>query len=491
MTGDITSDARGTATAAPSPLPDFAGYTTLDSEVDVGRLPITGRIPEWLTGTLIRNGPAKFEVGEYRLTHWFNGLAMLHAYSFASGQVSYSNRYLRSTAYNLAVTKGQLYGKQFGLDPCKKLFGRHFAEFSPLVTDNVNVNVVKVAGHYLALAEQPLGLEFDPVTLETVGEFAFEAPMVGETSTPHPHVDFDRHALISYTTTMRGPVAYQVFAIPEGKTRQDLVAVVRTDEPCYMHSFAMTENYVVLVEFPVVIDKEKFVEPGKPYLECFRWEPERPTRFRVIDKRQGKLVRTFESASFFAFHHVNAFEEGGDILIDVAAAHTPYETVLGLPPSEDQFDLEQYGYAVRRYRLALSSRADSAEFEQVGDVGIEMPSINYRSRNTRPYRYAYGLGHSPRSLRAMNRLVKLNVEAGTHDTWYEKGCFPSEAIFVPRPGATAEDDGAVLSAVLDGKTGRSFMLVLDGRSFLELGRAQVPHHIPSDFHGQFFPDLRR
>lgn len=56
---------------------------------------------------------------------------------------------------------------------------------------------------------------------------------------------------------------------------------------------------------------------------------------------------------------------------------------------------------------------------------------------------------------------------------------------MPAPEAEAEDDGAVLSVVLDSAAGRSFMLALDGRSFTEIARAEVPHAIPFGFHGQF------
>jgi carotenoid cleavage dioxygenase-like enzyme len=491
----MTSTER-TTIAQPPPLPDFPGFTTLTSEVSVDDLPVTGRIPEWLSGTLIRNGPAKFEVGDYRLTHWFNGLAMLHAFSFTNGRVAYANKYLRTTAYREGVERGRLYGKQFGLDPCKQLFGRHFSEYSPNITDNVNVNVARIAGRFLAFAEQPLMVEFDPKTLDTRGEFAFEDAVVGETSTPHPHFDFGMRALINYTTAMGDRNVYQVFYVPEDRAVQRLIGRIQVDEPCYMHSFANTEHYIVLVEFPVVIDTELFRQADKPFLECFRWEPERGARFLVLDKRDGTVAKVFESEAFFAFHHVNAAEIGGDILVDVAATHTPYETVLGLPPSEDQFDLERYGYAVRRYRLPMSAHATMAsparvDYEQLADAGVEMPRINYRAHSTKAYRYIYGLGHSPRSLKAMNRLLKLDIQAGTHLTWYEKGTFPGEPVFVPRPGATAEDDGVVLSGVLDAKTNRSFLLVLDGQSFVELGRASVPHHIPNDFHGQYFGDLRR
>ena len=77
---------------------------------------------------------------------------------------------------------------------------------------------------------------------------------------------------------------------------------------------------------------------------------------------------------------------------------------------------------------------------------------------------------------------------GTVLAWEEPAAWAGEPVFVPRPRrrAEAEDDGVVLSVVLDAEAGRSFLLVLDARSFEEVARAQAPHHIPFGFHGQFF-----
>ena len=47
------------------------------------------------TGSLLRTGPAKWEVGSSSMNHWFDGFAMLHRFSFAGGEVSYANRFLR------------------------------------------------------------------------------------------------------------------------------------------------------------------------------------------------------------------------------------------------------------------------------------------------------------------------------------------------------------------------------------------------------------
>ena len=49
-------------------------------------------------------------------------------------------------------------------------------------------------------------------------------------------------------------------------------------------------------------------------------------------------------------------------------------------------------------------------------------------------------------------IAKLDMETGQRAAcWAPPGHHPSEAIFVPRPGDTAEDDGVLLSVVLNGE----------------------------------------
>ncbi|MBE9011020.1 carotenoid oxygenase family protein [Pseudanabaenaceae cyanobacterium LEGE 13415] len=39
---------------------------------------------------------------------------------------------------------------------------------------------------------------------------------------------------------------------------------------------------------------------------------------------------------------------------------------------------------------------------------------------------------------------------------------------------------------LDVQSNRSFLLVLDARSWAELARVELPYHLTFDFHGQYF-----
>ena len=71
------------------------GFETLDAERRVDDLPVEGALPEWLQGSLLRIGPARYEVGDRTVNHWFDGFSMLHRFGFTDGRVSYANRFSR------------------------------------------------------------------------------------------------------------------------------------------------------------------------------------------------------------------------------------------------------------------------------------------------------------------------------------------------------------------------------------------------------------
>jgi beta,beta-carotene 9',10'-dioxygenase len=122
-------------------------------------------------------------------------------------------------------------------------------------------------------------------------------------------------------------------------------------------------------------------------------------------------------------------------------------------------------------------------WEPLTDGSLELPRIDYGRRNTRDYSYAYFTGSDASWI---DRLVKVDVRDGSRSEWRADGCYPGEPVFVREPGREGEDDGVVLSVVLDANAGRSFLLVLDANSFEEIARAEAPHHIPFGFHGQYF-----
>src|SRR5688500_3201125 len=105
------------------------GVESLEREVRDASLPVEGTLPPWLTGSLVRTGPAKFAVGERSVRHWCDGLAMLHRSAFAAGQVGYSNRFLHTKAFEHAQRTGKIGYSEFATDPCRSIFARAQAVF--------------------------------------------------------------------------------------------------------------------------------------------------------------------------------------------------------------------------------------------------------------------------------------------------------------------------------------------------------------------------
>lgn len=463
------------------------GFSPLEGEFEFDALPVEGEAPPWLRGTLFRNGPGTWQAGETKMRHWFDGLAMLHRFGFHGGQVSYANRYLRSPQYQHVRREGRIGYSEFATDPCRSIFKRLTSAFSPEFGSNASVTVHKLAGRFVALTETPLPVEFDPETLETAGVLEYRDRVEGIGTSPHPHTDPESGDALNTITHFSRTSEYRVFRLPgeTGTPRRRIVARIPAREPAYMHSFGQTERHVVLAEYPLVVNPLKMLLAGRPYAENLEWKPERPTRFHVVERQSGEHTGVYETEGFFAFHHVNAFERDGEIFVDLLAY--PDDAVI----RDHYMDalLSQRGpkaaAELRRYRLGPGN---SASYEKLADEPLELPRINYESRNGRDYSYVYGIGQGRDRVSWPDRLVKVCVRDGSTLVWREEDCYPGEPVFVPAPDGRNEDSGLVLSVVLDAAAGTSFLLILDAASFGEVVRARVPHHIPFGFHGQYFDE---
>lgn len=440
-------------------------------------------MPGWLEGDLLRTGPALFEIGGRPLNHWFDGLAMLHRFSISGGSVFYNNRFLHSAAYR-ASQEGKIGYREFATDPCFSLFGQLKALFiAPKFTDNCNVSVQALDGKIVALTETTMPLIFDRETLESQGVFGFDDRLGGQITFAHPHYDFARRREYSYVLNFGRRSIYRLFEIDLESGRQEPLAELPAAKPAYMHSFGMTERYLILTELPLVVDPLRLRFSGRPFIENYRWEPDRGVRFHVIDKEDGEVVRTATAEAFFAFHHVNAFEENGRLVIDMVTY--PDARIM----RELYLDRLRAGEAsgtsgrLMRFEFPLRGNEPPTARPLVSDP-IELPRINYASVAGRAYRYVWGAGDKG-GQDFTSRLLKVDIGTGETCAWEEPGCHPGEPVFVASPSATAEDQGAVLSIVLDAQKGRSFLLALDGATLAEMARAEVPHHIPFHPHGNF------
>jgi carotenoid cleavage dioxygenase-like enzyme len=441
------------------------GLTNLNQEVIIDNLPIQGKIPEWLSGSLFRNGPAYFTGG-----HWFDGLAMVHKFSFKNGNVSYSNRFLRTDAYHRVMESGQQAG---GFGSSGSAGGKN----------NTNVNIMKVDHHFWALTESPGVVEFDPITLNTVGVYSFEDDIPAHMTTAHPHLDIHTGQFINFTIQFGRTTLYHLYIMDPVTARRRLIGSIKTDRPGYMHSFAITNHYIILLEFPLIIQPIELMK-GKGFTDSLTWKPEQGLRFLIVSKADGKLNRIVESQAGFGFHVINAFEQGDDIIIDACISdEASAVTNLYL----DQLAGDSISGAHPKFKRYILKAGRSIAVEEIlTSESIELPSIHYQLHNGQNYRYAYGVSTNLLHPENMdNQLIKMDTQTGNSTIWSKEDCYPGEPVFVSTPDSTNEDGGILLSVVLNGVQGRSFLLVLDAQSMDEIGRAEVPHHIPFGFHGLY------
>jgi carotenoid cleavage dioxygenase-like enzyme len=413
---------------------------------------------------------------------------MLHRFAIADGGVSYANRFLESKAFRAAEETGKITYAEFATDPCRTLFGRVASIFDPKLTDNCCVNVSDYAREIVAFTETTMPTRFAPDTLKTLGVFGYGAALTGQISTAHPHYDAKRACHYNYIADLGMKSVYRLCCIGNDGTQFELAAIP-VERPAYMHSFGMSADHLILTEFPMVVNPIDLRLSGKPFIQNYRWEAERGLLFHVVEKDTGRLVRTARADASFAFHHVNAFADAGGIAVDVIVY--PDATII------DQLYLARLRAGtpitavgtLTRFQIPLASEAPVTR-RTLADLSLELPRINYERHAGKPYRYVWGTGIAAEG-DFLDCIVKIDTTTGTSARWYAAGLYPGEPVFVPSPAAAAEDDGVLLSVVLDIDKGRSFLLVLDAASLEELARAAAPHAIPFHFHGNFFESKPR
>ena len=457
------------------------GFQDLDAELEPTELDVEGALPPWLGGSLLRTGPARWDLPAGSVRHWFDGLAMLHRFAFADGRVTYANRFLRSRAFEAAERDGRLAYREFATDPCRSAFKRISTLFDggSQLTDNGAVNVTRLGDQYLALTETPLPVAFDPGTLRTLGVRG-EPP--ADISTAHPHHDPARGELVGHGVRLGARSSYVLYAQRDVADRR-VVGRIPVRRPAYQHSFGLAPRHAVIFEGPFVVNPLALALADRPFIESFRWRPEQGTRFWVVDRERGGTAGPWTSEPFFCFHTVNTYEDDGDLVVDLLAyedASVVQSLGLGRLRAGEPVPAPE----LRRYRLPLRAPGP-IRGETLSETRFELPRIDYRHRNGRPYRITYGIAVDDGPLFG-GGIVKVDVETGQTERWREPVTYAGEPVYVPRPDAEREDDGVLLSVVLEPERGTSSLLVLDAGDLSELARARVPHHVPFGFHGQHF-----
>lgn len=451
----------------------------------------SGVVPKWINGTFVRNGPGAFSMGQSHIQHWFDGYGMLQGFRFDNGNVYFTNQFLQSRAYTEGQQRGRNEFKMFyteaDFDPL-----RAFIEWFrfPRIGNNTAVSVMQLGDRYYAMTETSGLLEFDIETLHTIGPTSLtegHKNIHGMLSTPHPHYDPVRNELININIHLAKNSEYRYFAVDAKTGNSRLISSVKVAFPGYLHAFGLTENYIVHFEFPLVVFPLRMRFGNVPYIRCYKWQPERGTNILLINRHTGKVDNKINTDPLFAFHFANCFEEEGCVVADVPVSADPsviQETTVASMSTEKERPLS-VNNALTRFRIPTSgSNLHKAE---LSGQYIEMPVIDYQQRNTKPYRFVYGVGlNDDHSNDFNNQLIKIDTQTGKHQQWFLNEFYPSEPIFIPSPTRSAEDEGVLLSLVSNFGDNNPFLLIANAEDLSEIARLPIPIKTPMGIHGQFF-----
>lgn len=480
-----------------SPASESASYTRADWKSGYDSQPqefaywiddIEGEIPSELFGTIFRNGPGLTDINGYRLRHPFDGDGMISSIAFDQGRAFYRNRFVRTEGYVAEQKSGK--PEYRGVFGTQKPGGWLANAFDLRLKNIANTHVVYWGGKLLALWEAAEPHRLDPHTLKTIGiDYLDGLLQSGDAFAAHPKVDPDcqgEERLVNFGIKAGLSSTIRLFEFsPDGS----VVSQHRHSIPgfAFLHDFAITPNYCVFVQNPVSFNPLPFIAGLKGAAECIQFNAKQPTKIVVIPRNGQEAVRFFDTDPCFIFHHANAYEVDGKLVLDSICYDSFPSIDDGVDYSEVDFD---HVPASQLWRFTVDLAVGSVDVNVLIERYCEFPAVNpqYVGRHCR---YLYiAATHGETGNAPLQALLKRDMKTGEEQVWSAapRG-FGGEPLFVARPGGTQEEDGWVLLWIYNAERDRTELAIFNAQDIATgpIAKLNLKHHVPYGLHGSFTP----
>ena len=483
----------------------FVQWMTSDSLTEIphpgNKLKVIGSIPSYVKGSYIKNGPGAFSTadGSRRYTHAFDGLAKLQKFDIDNGnQVTFTTRFIDSRLKQAMLSaENPRMPAHLSVGPVEPPFPLQDVLFNTLFNtlsyDNTCVNVEELSssGIFCAVTDAAIRNEIDLATLETVRRIP-DAKIEGtfgvtQISTAHGKVSKRNGLTYNYFLETGLQSWAHIVRTNNDLTQTSIGKVLIEDNPSYVHEISVTDNHVILCQHPVFLDLGKTLTKGA-ILPNLEFDPSVNTRIHIFDLNGEKPIQTFEAPPCWAYHHVNAYEDGSNVILDIIAytdaanSNGPhaYLYMENMKTEENRMKQTMEGTL---WRFAMDLESDSRKVEPekniVHNEETNLPTVMELICVSpeclgKPYRYVYGFTGFYKGKPGYIdwALVKQDVAQNErHGVWHEEFSYPGEPTFVRNPEGTNEDDGVLLSTVYDSQRRENFLLVLDATNMKEIARA--------------------
>mgnify|MGYP001357910548 CR=1 FL=1 len=438
-------------------------HAPVSSEADAA--PLVGELPKDLVGTFARNSPnPRFEpLGRY---HWFDGDGMVHAVQARDGAATYRARWIQTeglraeVAADKALYTGILEKPRPGAP-------------APL-KDTANTDLVWHNGKLLALwwlSGTPYALSLP--SLDTIGPERFHGKLPRGMAA-HAKVDAATGELMFFDFSMFKPPFYR-YGVVSKSGELTSCETIDVAGPRIPHDIAITPRFTVLLDLPLGWDTAALAA-GKRRIGFDR---SAPARLGVIPRHgKGGDVKWFTIAPCYAYHTVNAYEDGANVVLVACAIDDP------IPEKRDETTpmLDTIALVPKLRRWTMNLESGAVKEETIDDTPTEFPRTNEALQGQR-VQFSYHGRIAPRAAMMFDALVKYDLAKGTHRTIEApKGWFAGEPSFAPRVDARGEDDGYIVTVISSAEQNASELWVVEARTLDTVARARLPRRIPIGFH---------
>eukprot|EP01023_Acetabularia_acetabulum_P002118 TRINITY_DN10817_c0_g1_i2.p1 TRINITY_DN10817_c0_g1~~TRINITY_DN10817_c0_g1_i2.p1 ORF type:complete len:624 (+),score=64.21 TRINITY_DN10817_c0_g1_i2:366-2237(+) len=478
-------------------LSDEDNFYPVQNEVTASNLKVVGQIPQDLQGVYIRNGPNPQHKpkGKY---YWFEGDGMAHSCRIDQGNIHYSNRFIQTKQYSIE--------KQMGESVLMK-WGDAFTKFGllSLIADTLrfvgglpsrlgiggeaNTTLVYHQGRLYALQDQgctPYLLSVEQKgQINTIEQMNIPKNWDVQGIECHCKVDPKTKQMYFMSQCYHKKPYLKIGEMAHDGSDSVRWFSVNLEQPIYMHDFAITENYIVVVDHPLPISMKKMIfGSGIPLSEVAR-----KTRIGLISRKSGKISWCELDTPGFMMHVANAFEtqDGNISVYSVVHRENPIKSIFNEEssiPSPSSF----FG------KYLINPNQKSAKFSFLLDSLCEFPTINlnylgYQSR----YTYLTWIDNAQErdSVRPIG-ILKYDMfeDKLIGKIRFNQYIDGQEPLFVPKQNGKNEDDGYLMMYVNDSSTQESRFVIYDAATMNQTAVAEVelPQRVPFGFHGVYLTD---
>lgn len=441
-------------------------------------------LPEGLSGTLYRNGPALFKRGDTQYKHWFDGDGMIQSFHLDGSLLTHKANMVQTNRFVAEKEAGRFLWPSFGT-----AFEDGRSATNADAINSANTSLLPVDDELWALWEGGSAWDIDPDTLQTRGRKVFSEETDGLSFSAHPKVDVDgRIWNFGYVSGGNTLILYDIAA--NGTLNR--VQTVSTPNTNMVHDFAVTDQYLIFVLLPITFDWPTSSKPTA-FAEMLGWDESAPVNVLVVDKSTLEVQQRFDMSAFFAFHFGNAWQDGKQVRVELAVSD-PWDAL------NEQFLSATQGQKINKGNYATTK--EPAAVELVIDLQKKMVSIESLpiiGGDFPVYDNRY-VGNRTKNLFMMNRsstlssdvygfnqIMHFDRESGKTQSFdYGPDVLAEEHLFVSKNGA-AEGAGWLLGTSYNWRTQLTNLSVFNAAAVQDgpVAIANLPYHLPLGLHGKF------